>query len=129
MCTVTSRESSHPERFSKEWRHAMLELNRDVYGVDYRPGRDLGVGWLLGHERHKSGEPHAHAIVYAMEHLNVLARRTDTKDRLFDRMGFARVEAVRSVDQVHAYATKYVLKGGELEFSDNFNSYVRFYRE
>ena len=124
MVTATARESSHPERFSKEWRGVMLALNHDVYGHDYRPTRDLGVGWLLGHERHKSGEPHAHGIVYALEDLNVLARRTDTKDRLFDRLGFARVEAVRSRDDVHAYATKYVLKGGELEFSENFGSYV-----
>jgi hypothetical protein len=107
----------------------MRELNRDLYGRQFSPARDLGVAWLLAHERHKSGEPHAHAIVYAMEPLDLLARRTDTKAVLNDRLGFARVEAVRSPDRAHAYACKYVVKGGELEFSDNFHNFVRYYRE
>lgn len=106
----------------------MLQLNRDVHGPDFRPRRDLGVGWVLAHERHLSGEPHAHGLVFAFEPLDALAQRLDTKRRLDERLGFARVERVRSVRQVMAYATKYVVKGGELEFSENFAAYARLCR-
>lgn len=121
------RDRSHPEAVSKAFRTAVREINRDLYGADFRPSRDLGVGWLLGHERHKSGEPHGHSILFAMEDLDALLSRRAHWERWYKDHGVNRLETVRSTGDVVGYATKYALKDGNIEFSDNFAAYVKFY--
>ena len=123
------RERSHPEAVGKAFRAAIREVNRDLYGADYRPARDLGVGWLLGHERHKSGEPHGHAILFSMDDIEALLSRRQHWSRWYEDHGVNRLEAVRSSGDVVRYATKYCLKGGEIDFSDNFNAYVKFFSD
>lgn len=129
MWTLTTREWSHPETIAKAFRMAIKRVNDQLYGT-FKPSRDLGVGWLLGHERHKTGQPHAHAIIYAFEdNFDELVQRRDSWAWWFEERGINRLEPVRSSKQAAAYCTKYVLKDGEVTFSDNFSAFVKFYRE
>jgi hypothetical protein len=119
------RDKSHPEAVSKAFRVAVGEINRDLYGPKFCTTRDLGVGWVLGHERHRSGEPHGHAIIFALEPIEDFLSRREHWSRWYRDHGVNRLECVRSSRDVAAYATKYCLKEGNIEFSANLAAFTR----
>jgi len=61
----------------------------------------------------------------AVVDLNTLARRLSWMDDWAVLAGFAKIEAI--ADQVAAvkYVTKYVVKGGDIDVSENLKRYIR----
>lgn len=78
-------------------------------------GRWFPSRWVMAYERHKSGLLHAHLVAAD----DGGRRRSFTDAWRIETGGFARLEAVRSAEQVTDYVAKYIVKGeqGELYFS------------
>lgn len=118
--TVTSQNQTHPEALLKRWGYMWSLVNRDLYGNNWSR-RGEGVRWIVGVERHKSWRPHLHGMVYAPGF--------DLTDPLvfpFSRWqpdftatgGNVDLKVIRAREAVLAYVTKYVLKDGEIQWSD-----------
>lgn len=122
--TMTSEKQTHPEALLKRHRYCMNKISDHVYGNNWER-RGLGVQWLVGMERHKSGWPHSHAVV----RFPLVDIRGQEGKAIFDlgywrnwmteTGGFVRLDQPRSQQAVVQYVSKYVVKDGELHWSDN----------
>jgi hypothetical protein len=115
--TMTFSIAVHPEAALKKWRVWVSKLNRELYGPRWYLKGHTQVLWVLAIERQKRGVLHFHALVGDARDLNHRTRRLRWKDEWESLAGFARIEAIRSEDEVRGYITKYVTKGGEIELS------------
>jgi hypothetical protein len=76
----------------------------------YKKG--IGISWVRGLEHQRRGTIHYHALLSGVGRL-----RRYTYERLWwELAGFARIERPRSCERVLHYVTKYVVKGGEIDF-------------
>ncbi|MHB8425767.1 MAG: rolling circle replication-associated protein [Gammaproteobacteria bacterium] len=118
-------DSVHPERAFKTWRYWVNQLNRRVFGRHWQGTEHRGVFWVRAAEFQARGVIHYHALMSAYVDLNTLARRLDWMDRWLELAGFSKIEA--SVDQTATvkYVTKYVVKGGDIDVSENLKRYFR----
>lgn len=122
--TLTSDKQTHPEAMLKRWRYCMNFIGRHLYGRNRSPN-DPTVQWLVGLERTKRGWPHAHALVrFPLFDIRgpegrVLFPLDYWHKWLTDTGGFAWLELPRSPEATVAYVSKYVVKDGELHWSDN----------
>lgn len=117
----TKRGGVHPEKADKAFRLFVSSVNRELYGPRWHKKPHGGLMWARGQEFHKDGRIHFHAVLAApTDDLNRLARRLSWMDWWFLHFGTARIQRPESVDQVCAYVSKYVAKGGEVDFSRNF---------
>lgn len=122
--TMTPDKQTHPEALLKRYRYCMNKASDHVYGNNWRP-RGLGLQWLVGMERFKSGWPHCHAVV----RFPLVSIKGEEGRNIFDlgywqkwmteTGGFVRLDQPRSEKAVVQYVTKYVVKDGELHWSDN----------
>ena len=122
--TMTSEKQTHPEAMLKRFSYCMNSITRHVYGRTRRPN-DPAVQWLVGLERTKRGWPHLHGLVRfplvdirGPEGRNVFDLGYWQK-WMTDTGGFCWLELPRSVEATANYVTKYVLKDGELVWSQN----------
>ena len=102
----------------------MNDLNRTLFGKRWKQHGD-GVHYAVALERHKSGILHLHALIGSKENLNTSASRVDWKEWWYRNFGIARIEEPTEQNGVAAYCTKYVVKGGEIELSDNLATRFR----
>lgn len=115
----------HPEKADKAFRVLVSKVNRHCFGVRWYKRPDGGLIWARGQEFHKSGRIHFHAVMAAPEaDLNALTRRMDWVDWWWREFGIARIERPTSQEDVAGYVSKYVTKGGEVDFSPNFGRYI-----
>lgn len=119
--TVTSRNRVAPEALIKRFRLAVSKLERQTLGR--RPRLADRIVWVVGEERHKSGNPHLHAIMWQRHDLNTLCRRNGFRDLLQDLSGWSKCEKPRSVEGAVRYCSKYLTKEGELHFSTTFGAH------
>lgn len=122
--TITSADRTHPEAMLKRARYCANKASDHVYGKHW-DRRGLGIQHLVGIERHKSGNPHAHALW----RFPLIDIRGQEGKAIFDlgywkqwidaTGGFCRLELPRSAEATVAYVSKYVVKDGELHWSDN----------
>ena len=119
FATLTFETNVHPEAALKRWRFYTNQLNRSLYGRRWQKKEHGGIYWILGIERQKRGVIHFHALMGAVNDLNEIARRLFWMDYWNELAGFARIEAIRSNEAALRYVTKYVVKGGDIEFSKN----------
>ena len=119
FATLTFETNVHPEAALKRWRFYTNQLNRALYGRRWQKKEHGGVYWILGIERQKRGVIHFHALMGAVNDLNEIASRLACMDYWNELAGFARIEAIRSNEAALRYVTKYVVKGGDIEFSKN----------
>lgn len=116
--TSTTAERSHPERIGKFWRKVINEENCRLFGRAWSK-RGEGLCAVVAHERHKSGFPHAHLMIWHPQ-FDVLDREVLEHRRLSrfcsNQLGWTRVEPVRVLLDVTGYVSKYVTKAGEIEF-------------
>ena len=119
FATFTFETNVHPEAALKRWRFFINQLNRALYGRRWQKKEHGGVYWILGIERQKRGVIHFHALMGAVNDLNEIASRLSCMDYWNELAGFARIEAIRSNEAALRYVTKYVVKGGDIEFSKN----------
>ncbi len=115
---MTFREQVHPERADKLWRFFMSKLNRELAGPRWHKKPDQQVYWLRGLEYQKRGVIHYHALAgHHSKDLNQYVMRMYWSDVWNQLAGFSRIEAVRSFENVAAYVSKYVVKGGQIDAS------------
>ena len=119
FATLTFETNVHPEAALKRWRFFINQLNRSLYGRRWQKKQHGGVYWILGIERQRRGVIHFHALMGAVNDLNEIARRLFWMDYWNELAAFARIEAIRSNEAALRYVTKYVVKGGDIEFSKN----------
>lgn len=138
FCTLTFRPRHegrgggvHPEAAGKAFGLLVGSINESMYGKRWRETRRAqgGVVWANGTEFHKDGRIHFHALLSCPQiDLNLVERRLTWMDwwrtdkHGHERFGFARIEPPESQDDVAGYVSKYVVKGGEVDFSANFGA-------
>lgn len=113
----------HPEKASKAWHLFVNSINEELYGRRWRKkrGDQGGIVWALGEEFHKDGRIHFHALASCTEgDLSAFTRRLAWMDWWYREFGIARIYPPDSQDDVCGYVSKYVVKGGEVDFSSNF---------
>ena len=123
--TMTFREAVHPEAADKLWRVFVSKLNRDLYGHRWYRNPDTAVYWVRALEWQKRGVLHYHALAGDTHSLNVQASRRWWKEVWYEIAGIARIDRVFGIDDVAAYVSKYVVKGGEIDVSRSLANYVR----
>lgn len=124
FCTFTSAKPTHPEALLKAGFHWLHKLDRQLEGRRPKPASRTVCCFAV--ERHKSGQPHMHAILYHHRDLNHIAMRRDWQKVWHEemQMGFAKVEAPQSAERAARYCGKYLAKEGELYFSDSFGIHL-----
>ena len=132
FCTLTFRDSVHPEAAFKTFRYWIALLNAEEWGRRWRRRTDArgGVHWVCALEWQKRGVLHFHALVGADRAVqgarqDVLYRhdRRRWAQKWDDLAGFARIDLIEDCEQaVHGYVSKYVAKGGQIELSANVES-------
>lgn len=111
----------HLEAADKAWRWWIFEINKSIYGGNWRRIPHGGVVWARGQEFHKSGRVHFHALLAAPEDdLNKIASRYRFHEIWYREFGRNQVERPRDQDEVIGYVSKYVAKDGEVDLSANF---------
>lgn len=132
FCTLTFRPhlvsgtgGVHPERADKAFRLFISKINRELYGANWSRRHHQGLMWARGSEFHKDGRLHFHAVVSAHGNdLNILTKRYDWHEYWYKEFGRNQIEAPRSQDEITHYVSKYVTKGGVVDFSPNFSAWM-----
>jgi len=114
--TFTFASSVHPEAADKAFRWWVRELNRHVYGKNWKRGG--GIEWVRGLEYQKRSVIHYHALLRTEANLNYQASRLEWM-RQWELIGggFARIYGADCREELLAYIAKYVAKGGEIDLS------------
>jgi hypothetical protein len=117
--TFTFKSAIHPEAADKAFRVWVSKLNNHIYGRKWRSRAPGGVTWIRGLEWQKRGVIHYHLLVSGVR--GAIPSRWGDVWHEDMGMGFAQVVPLKDDQQsVKSYVTKYVTKGGELDFSQNF---------
>lgn len=123
FCTFTFKDETHPEHARKAFGVFISKLNSDLYGRRWRNRAPQGVVWVNALEYQKRGVIHFHTLIAGVpESLTLMkALAYQTLWRVEMGEGFARIDLIDEQQAaVKNYVCKYVTKGGELEFSENF---------
>ncbi len=111
----------HLEAADKAFRWFNFELNKSLYGNNWRRVPHGGVVWARGQEFHRSGKVHFHCLYAAPDvDLNSVASRYYWHEVWFREFGRNQIERPRDQDDVLGYVSKYVTKEGEVDISPNF---------
>lgn len=114
----------HGEAADKAFRFFVSSINRDLYGANWGKRWHRGIQWARGQEFHKDGRLHFHAVTAAADgDLNKRMSRYAWHEFWFREFGRNRLEAPRSQADIAGYVSKYVTKGGEVDFSGNFGAW------
>jgi hypothetical protein len=115
----------HGEAADKAFRFFVSSINRELYGANWGKRWHRGIQWARGQEFHKDGRLHFHAVASAPgQDLNKIISRYQWHEFWYREFGRNRIEAPRSQQEVSGYVAKYVTKGGEVDFSKNFGSWL-----
>lgn len=116
--------SMHPEAADKAFRFFVSCLNREIYGPKWGSRWHRGIQWARGQEFHKDGRLHFHALLSAPTgDLNHLVSRYQWHEWWYREFGRNQIEQPRSQHDVASYVSKYVVKDGEVDFSQNFGAW------
>jgi hypothetical protein len=114
----------HPEAADKAFRFLVSSINRDLYGHSWGRRWHRGLQWARGQEFHKDGRLHFHAVIAAPQNDLWNVTRISKWHRLWlSEFGFNRLERPKSQQDIARYVSKYVTKGGEIDFSDNYGAW------
>jgi len=114
----------HPEAADKAFRYFVHRINTEVYGRRWSKVDHYGLQWARGTEFHKDGRLHFHVVVSAPTNdLNKLMSRYEWHEFWFKEFGRNRLERPTSSADVAHYVSKYVAKGGVVDFSKNFGKW------
>lgn len=119
FCTFTFQSPPHPESANKKFRLWTNKLNRELYGCRAQK-HGSSVFWVLALEFHKTGVIHFHALLGDVTDLNTRFSRFEAMKMWESIGGYARIYPIdEKLEAVTSYVSKYVLKGGEISFSEN----------
>ena len=114
----------HGEAADKSFRFFVSSINRELYGANWGKRWHGGLQWARGQEFHRDGRLHFHAVAAAADgDLNRLMSRYQWHEFWYQHFGRNRIEAPRSQADITGYVSKYVTKGGEVDFSRNFGAW------
>ena len=115
MVTIThAKLTTHPEFSAKVRRQWLHKLNKQIYGRHYdRAGE--GLLSVFAFEWQKRGTVHQHGIV-AGAPLSDLRRDLQSSLLAHQAQGFCKIELPRNRERSIRYCTKYISKGGELDW-------------
>lgn len=117
---------THPETVVKAHRYTLNVLNTELHGNHWRRRGVIGAQSLLGVERHKSGQPHSHAVIghpdLDLGAPEFSALRRSLRLTCEDEWGFAKLEVAESSAHCNAYVAKYIVKDGEIVISDRLEA-------
>ncbi len=120
-----ARGGMHPEAADKAFRFFISSINRELYGANWGKRWHGGVQWGRGQEFHKDGRLHFHAVLASANNdLNKLISRYDWHEWWYRQFGRNQLEVPQSQQDVARYVSKYVTKGGEIDFSKNFGAWI-----
>jgi hypothetical protein len=115
----------HPEAADKAFRYFISSINRELYGANWGKRWHRGLQWARGQEFHKDGRLHFHALISAAnDDANKLLSRYQWHEWWFREFGRNQLEEPHSQQDVARYVSKYVTKGGEVDFSPNFGAWM-----
>lgn len=115
----------HPEHAHKTFRYYVAVLNRKLYGPRWHK-QGKGIAYAYAAEQQSRDVIHFHCLL-SSPLLNELhragwyrqpdGRMAHEMNELWNQMaGFARIEPVDAQDAVQRYVSKYVSKGGEIDY-------------
>jgi hypothetical protein len=111
FCTLTFRHDAHPEAAARRFDGFVARINRRLHGPRWYK-HQVGIQWVRALEHQRRGVIHFHAVV-----AGIAGERPATWEQVWhDLAGYARIEPIRDTVAVLHYLTKYVRRGGELEF-------------
>lgn len=125
FCTFTFQSDVHPEAAAKLFRVWVSKLNRFLYGRYWYKNPMGGVFWVRALEYQKRGVIHYHALIAGIADLNDKTRRFKWMEEWEHLAGYSRIELIESPQAVSRYISKYVVKGGEIDISQNLVGYRR----
>lgn len=119
FCTFTFEFPPHPESANKKFRLWVNRINRALYGCRAQKHK-RSVFWVLALEYHKTGVIHFHALLGDVTDLNTQFSRFEAMKLWESIGGYARIYPIdEKLEAVTSYVSKYVIKGGEISFSEN----------
>ncbi len=123
FCTLTFAKPPHPEQAFRKFRHFINLINRELYGPRaVKSGRS--VYWAIAMEYHKSGVIHFHALLGDISDLNHSMLRFHAMGLWESIAGYSRILPIDDkLKAVTNYVSKYVIKGGEIDFSENLEEF------
>ena len=114
----------HEEAADKAFRYFVSCINRELFGPKWSTRWHGGIQWARGQEFHRDGRLHFHAVAAtATDDLNRLMSRYEWHEFWYREFGRNRIEAPRSQADITGYVSKYVTKGGTVDFSKNFGAW------
>lgn len=123
FCTFTFRDPPHPEKAFKTFRYWIKLINREIYGCRAQK-RGQSVYWALALEYHKSGIIHFHALIGDAGDLNTRCSRKLAHSLWFNIAGINQIDPIDDkLAAVTNYVSKYVVKGGEIDLSENLEKF------
>lgn len=124
--TQTFASRAHPETVEKALRYYVNRWNDELHGNNWKRRGVDGVQYIAGIERHKSGNPHSHAVLGhpdidlgSAEHS---ALRRSMRELAEHEWGFAKLEVAKSPEHTNAYISKYVSKDGDIVISSKIEN-------
>ncbi|WP_454261602.1 rolling circle replication-associated protein [Pseudoxanthomonas mexicana] len=125
LSKTSSTGGMHGEAADKAFRYFVSCMNREVYGPKWATRWHGGIQWARGQEFHRDGRLHFHAVAAApTDDLNKLVSRYAWHEFWYREFGRNRIEQPRSQADITGYVSKYVTKGGEVDFSKNFGAWA-----
>jgi len=93
-----------------------------TFANGYREGRRAYLPvWIVGLERHQSGLIHLHALWKSPQRLDDMSRHR-ARELWGKHYGRNTIDVPADQSAVVSYVSKYVTKGGEIEFSQSFGA-------
>jgi len=118
--TVTAAKRTHPEAMLKRSLYVSHLFSKFLWGNNYRR-KGLRFEGVIAIERQLNGNPHSHTLlrlpsvaagfIPPIDDLQLLASESG---------GFCKVEIPRNQEHIVRYCSKYIVKGGELFFTDGW---------
>lgn len=128
FCTLTFNPKHHAklggvgyEKADKAYRYFIRCINESLYGNRWMSRAPHGgIVWARGTEFHKNGRVHFHALLAAPDRDLNSVSRYQWHEWWYREFGRNQIEMPASQVDVNSYVSKYVTKGGEVDFSRNF---------
>lgn len=111
--TLTFKQDVHPEQANRCFRRWVRRINEKTFGKRYRRSGQ-GITWVRGLEFQRRGVIHFHALFSGLPELWSRFGAMSLWENLVDNSGFARIFPYRVA--ASNYISKYVSKGGDLDF-------------
>lgn len=127
--TQTWRVRTHPEAALKAHGYLMHLATSELFGKNYRRSGVLPLQWVAAIERHKSWNPHVHALCGHPD-IDLAAAelgqfRAHMKAIANEEWGWSKFEVIKAQDDARSYVIDYAAKTGELFFSPHLEELSR----